>query len=65
MGILRFCDWGYCQFDFKYHLNGSKWSLPIDVVFCRDASTPIRNISNLRVVCDETSMSQKDFVGYF
>ena len=30
---------------------------PIGIVFSRDASTPIRDISNLGVVCDEISMS--------
>ena len=56
-GIFRSSDWGYCQFVFRYHWKGRICNRPIGIVFSRDASTPIRDISNLGVVCDAISMS--------
>ena len=37
--------------------KGSICNRPIGIVFSRNASTPIRDISNLGVVCDAISMS--------
>ena len=64
-GIFRSSDWGYCQFVFRYHWKGRKRNRPIGIVFSRDASTPIRDISNLGVVCDAISMSWTDFSRIF
>ena len=50
-------DWGYCLFVFKYHWKGRICNQPIGIVFSRDAGTPIRDISNLGVVCVSISMS--------
>ena len=32
------------------------YNRPIGIVFSKDASTPIRDMSSLGVVCDQTSM---------
>ena len=48
------------RYQWKAHLHN--W--PIGIVFSKDGRTPTWDISNLGVICDEISISWKDFSSF-